>query len=110
MPEQYDLVSRVGHYVREERLLDLPTAIHKMTGMSASKFRLAGRRVIQPGAFADLVVFDPAGIADVATYDEPRRFPVGISAVYVNGVAVVHNGQPPGARPAAWIMSHTGAP
>jgi N-acyl-D-amino-acid deacylase len=99
-PRLYGCFARVlGHYVREEKVLDLPTAIHRMTGMPAAKFQLAGRGLVRPGAFADLVVFDPARIADVATYDMPRRFPQGIGAVYVNGVAVVHDGAHTGARP-----------
>ncbi|HXJ83464.1 MAG TPA: D-aminoacylase [Candidatus Methylomirabilis sp.] len=99
-PRLYGCFPRVlGHYVRDERILDLPTAIHRMTGMPAAKFRLADRGAVRPGAFADLVVFDPARIRDTATYDDPRRFPEGIRAVYVNGVAVAQDGAHTGARP-----------
>jgi len=99
-PRLYGCFARVlGHYVREQRVLKLATAIHRMTGMPAAKFQLAGRGVVRGGAFADLVVFDPATIADVATYEEPRRFPAGIRAVYVNGVEVARNGAHTGARP-----------
>jgi N-acyl-D-amino-acid deacylase len=99
-PRLYGCFPRVlGHYVRDESLLDLATALHRMTGMPAAKFRLADRGVIRPGAFADLVVFDPARIRDTATYDDPRRFPEGIRAVYVNGVAVAKDGAHTGARP-----------
>jgi N-acyl-D-amino-acid deacylase len=99
-PRLYGCFPRVlGHYVREERVLDLTTAIHRMTGMPAVKFRLADRGAIRPGAFADPVVFDPARIADTATYEEPRRFPAGITAVYVNGTAVAGDGAHTGARP-----------
>jgi N-acyl-D-amino-acid deacylase len=99
-PRLYGCFARVlGHYVRDAHVLDLPTAIHRMTGMSAAKFQLVDRGVVRPGAFADLVVFDPARIADVATYDEPRRAPAGIHAVYVNGVAVGRDGRHTGARP-----------
>jgi N-acyl-D-amino-acid deacylase len=80
-------------------VLDLTTAIHKMTGLPAAKFGLAGRGVIREGAFADLVVFDPVTVADLATYEEPRRFPAGIDAVVVNGVAVSRHGRHTGARP-----------
>ena len=69
-----------------------------MTGMPAAKFQLVDRGVIRPGAFADLVVFDPARIEDVATYDEPRRAPMGIRGVYVNGAAVARDGRHTGAR------------
>jgi N-acyl-D-amino-acid deacylase len=99
-PRLYGCFPRIlGHYVREERVLDLPTAIHRMTGMPAAKFRVAGRGAIRAGAFADLVVFDPARIADIATYEDPRRFPDGIAAVYVNGTAVARDSAHTGARP-----------
>ena len=99
-PRLYGCFPRVlGHYVRDQKLLDLPTAIHRMTGMPAKKFQLTDRGVVRSGAFADLVVFDPATIADVATYQEPKRFPAGIRAVFVNGVAVADDGRHTGARP-----------
>ncbi|MBM4439606.1 MAG: D-aminoacylase [Candidatus Rokubacteria bacterium] len=99
-PRLYGCFARVlGRYVREEKVLDLPTAIHRMTGMPAAKFRLLDRGTIHPGGFADLVLFDPARIADTATYGEPRSAPAGIRAVYVNGVAVARDGQHTGARP-----------
>lgn len=99
-PRLYGCFARVlGHYVREAKVLDLATAIHRMTGMPAAKFQLADRGVVRPGAFADLVVFDPARVGDVATYDDPCRFPTGIHAVYVNGVAVARDGVHTGARP-----------
>jgi N-acyl-D-amino-acid deacylase len=99
-PRLYGCFARVlGHYVRDERVLDLATAVHRMTGMPAAKFRLLDRGVIRPGAFADLVVFDPARIDDLATYAEPRRAPAGIHAVYVNGTAVARDGRHTGARP-----------
>lgn len=99
-PRLYGCFPRVlGHYARDERVLDLPTAVHKMTGMPAARFGLADRGVIRPGAFADLVVFDPARIRDTATYDDPCRFPEGIAAVYVNGTAVARDGAQTDARP-----------
>jgi N-acyl-D-amino-acid deacylase len=98
-PRLYGCFPRVlGHYVREG-VLDLAAAVHRMTGMPAAKFRLTARGIVRPGAFADLVVFDPARIGDTATYDDPRRFPVGIHSVYVNGVAVAREGRHTGARP-----------
>ena len=99
-PRLYGCFARVlGRYVRDERVLDLPTALHRMTGMPAAKFQLRDRGVVRAGAFADLVVFDPARIADVATYGDPRRAPAGMRAVYVNGTAVARDGQHTGARP-----------
>jgi N-acyl-D-amino-acid deacylase len=99
-PRLYGCFPRIlGHYVRDEKVLDLPTAIHRMTGMPARKFQLADRGEIRPGAFADLVIFDPATIGDAATYEDPRRFPTGIRSVFVNGVAVAEDGHHTGARP-----------
>lgn len=76
----------IGHYARDEKLFPLETAIHKMTGLTAATFRLKDRGRIAPGAYADLVVFDPETIIDKATYEEPRLASSGIDAVYVNGV------------------------
>ncbi len=76
----------IGHYARDEKLFPLETAIHKMTGLTAATFRLRDRGVIAPGAYADLVVFDPDTIIDRATYEAPRELSAGIDAVYVNGV------------------------
>jgi N-acyl-D-amino-acid deacylase len=99
-PRLYGCFARVlGRYVREERVLDLATALHRMTGMPAAKFGLRDRGAVREGAFADLVVFDPARIDDVATYGEPRRPPAGVRAVYVNGIAVARDGDHTGARP-----------
>jgi N-acyl-D-amino-acid deacylase len=99
-PRLYGTFPRVlGRYVRDEGVLDLATAIHRMTGMPAAKFRLTDRGAVRPGAYADLVVFDPAQIADTGTYEDPRRYPEGIKAVYVNGVAVARDGEHTHARP-----------
>lgn len=85
-PRTYGTFPRIlGRYVREEGLLTLESAVRKMTSLSADRFRLAARGRIEPGAFADLVLFDPARVADTATYEEPHRFPEGIRLVVVNG-------------------------
>ena len=92
--------SRVlGHYSREEHLFDLATAIHKMTGMAADRFGLGDRGHLQPGKFADVVVFDPATVIDRATFDEPLVAPSGVRDVLVGGVAAVSGGELTGARP-----------
>lgn len=75
----------IGHYARELGLFSIETAIHKMTGLTAGVFGLKDRGRIAAGAFADLVLFDPAVIADRATYDAPRQPSLGIERVYVNG-------------------------
>jgi N-acyl-D-amino-acid deacylase len=88
----------LGKYVRDEGVLDLPTAVKKMTSVPASAFGLADRGTIRVGAFADLVVFDPATVADTATWTEPLGHPVGIRAVLVNGAVAVADNQPTGVR------------
>jgi N-acyl-D-aspartate/D-glutamate deacylase len=99
-PRLYGTFARVlGHYVRDERVLSLEAAIHRMTGMPAAKFGLVGRGVIETGAWADLVLFDPATVDDVATYESPRHHPIGIRRVWVNGTLVVREGAHTGERP-----------
>jgi N-acyl-D-amino-acid deacylase len=99
-PRLYGTFARVlGRYVRDERVLSLEEAVHRMTGMPAAKFALAGRGVIAPGNWADLVLFDPITISDVATYESPRQHPSGIRDVWVNGTGVVRDGAHTGARP-----------
>ncbi|WP_372016657.1 N-acyl-D-amino-acid deacylase family protein [Pseudoxanthomonas sp. 10H] len=75
----------LGHYVREARLFPLHTAVHKMTGLPAARFGLHDRGAIRVGAAADLVLFDPATVRDVADYHDPARPAAGIHAVWVNG-------------------------
>ena len=105
-PRSYGTFPRVlGFYVRDQKLMPLETAIHKMTLMPARRLKLQGRGVIQPGAFADLVVFDPATVADTATFDQPHQYPVGIPHVWVNGVQVVRAGQHTDARPGRILRS-----
>jgi len=89
----------LGHYARKRHLFSLEMAIHKMTGLPASRFGLADRGVIAPGAAGDLVVFDPERIQDAATFEHPKRPAVGIDIVYVNSTPVWHNGRATGERP-----------
>jgi len=99
-PRSYGTFPRVlGEYAREQRILGLPEAVHKMTGLPAKRLQLRDRGVIRVGAKADLVVFDPRRIADQATYDEPHRYPVGIEHVVVNGSIVVKDGAHTGSLP-----------
>lgn len=94
-PRQYGTAPRVlGPLVRERRLLTLEDAVRKLSGFPAERFQLAGRGAVRAGAFADLVVFDPLTIADRATFAEPCQPPVGVDRVFVNGCAVLVNGQP----------------
>jgi dihydroorotase/N-acyl-D-amino-acid deacylase len=75
----------LSRYVRDERLLKLEEAVHKMTGMSAARVGLRDRGVLRAGAFADITVFDPARVRDRATFEEPNQYPEGIEFVVVNG-------------------------
>jgi N-acyl-D-aspartate/D-glutamate deacylase len=98
-PRSYGTFPRVlGHYVRDEGVMPLETAIHKMTGMPAQKIQQKDRGVIRPGAFADLVAFDPAEVQDEATFTDPRRPPSGIDLVVVNGAVAVREGRMTGER------------
>jgi N-acyl-D-amino-acid deacylase len=99
-PRNFGTFPRVlGRYCRERRIMPLETAIHKMTGMPAARLKLEGRGVIAPGAAADLVAFDPATVADRATFEEPHQYPVGIPHVMVNGQWVILGGEHTGAKP-----------
>jgi N-acyl-D-amino-acid deacylase len=85
-PRYYGTFPRIlGTYARDERVLTLETAIRKMTALPARRFGLAGRGTVEPGAFADLVLFDPARVADRATFERPHAFADGIDTVVVNG-------------------------
>jgi N-acyl-D-amino-acid deacylase len=98
-PRLYGTFARVlGTYCRTERLFPLEEAIRKMTSLPAARFGLTGRGMIEQGAAADIVVFDPETIDDVATYDDPRRYPAGIQHVVVNGAIAVEDGRQTAAR------------
>jgi N-acyl-D-aspartate/D-glutamate deacylase len=99
-PRTYGTTARVlGRYVRGQRRLPLETAIAKMTSVPAARVGLIDRGVVREGAFADLVVFDPATVADKATYEQPAIHPIGIDDVIVNGRAAVLAGRETGQRP-----------
>jgi N-acyl-D-amino-acid deacylase len=83
----------LGRYVRERKALTLTQAIHKMTAQPASRLHLSDRGRLAPRMAADVVVFDPATVADKATYEEPFQYPVGIAAVIVNGAIALRDGE-----------------
>ena len=83
----------LSRYVRDQKVLSLELAIHKMTQLPATVFGLRERGVLQPGAFADIVIFDPDTVRDGATYDEPLEPPRGIDWVLVNGQIAYRQGQ-----------------
>ena len=99
-PRAYGTFPRVlQRYVREEHVLTLPEAIRRMTSAAAAQFRIHDRGTIEPGLFADLVVFDPSTVGDTATYERPHQYPTGLPHVIVNGVPVVLDGKVTDARP-----------
>jgi N-acyl-D-amino-acid deacylase len=93
-PRAYGTFPRVlSKFVREEHLLTLPEAIRKMSALPAQRMRITDRGVLKQGMWADIVVFDPDMIHDVATYENPNQFSVGMKYVLVNGVPVIDDGQ-----------------
>ena len=108
-PRTFGSFARVlGHYARDERLLDLPTAIRKMTSDPCRRLGLADRGWLRPGFRADIVLFHPDRVQDTATYETPIRYPVGVHMVLVNGVVTVEAGEHTGAR-AGEILRRTAA-
>lgn len=108
-PRGYGTFTRVlGKYVREEQVLTLEDAIYKMTGAVAARLRLHDRGRVAPGCFADLVLLDPATVADRATFDNSHQLSVGIERVWVNGVSVIEDGLHTGALPGRWVRGGGG--
>jgi len=111
-PRAYASFARVlGHYVREEKGPPLADAIRRMSGLPAAMLGLSGRGVLREGGYADIVVFDPATMADRATFADPHQLSAGVSEVLVNGKVTISDGAftgelagralaGPGARPA----------
>jgi N-acyl-D-amino-acid deacylase len=98
-PRNFGTFPRVlGHYARDRGVLTLPEAIRRMTALPAYRLGWSDRGVIDPGAIADLVVLDPAQIADKSTYDDPWRLSVGINHVLLAGQSALANGTPTGRR------------
>jgi N-acyl-D-amino-acid deacylase len=98
-PRAYGTFPRIlGRYVRAEKVLTLPEAIRKMTSLAAKQLKIPNRGTLKEGYFADLVIFDPNTVADLATFEKPHQYSVGISTVIVNGVVTVRNGQHTGAH------------
>ena len=99
-PRAYGTFPRIlRKYVREEHLLTLEDAIRKFTALPAQRMRLTDRGVLKAGMAADVVVFDPAAVRDLATFERPNQLSVGMEYVLVNGVAVIAQGKMTGALP-----------
>jgi dihydroorotase/N-acyl-D-amino-acid deacylase len=83
----------LGRYVRDQHLMPLELAVHKMTGLPAGNLGLRNRGLIREGYFADITIFDPKTVIDRATFEEPNQYPVGINFMILNGEVEVDNGQ-----------------
>jgi N-acyl-D-aspartate/D-glutamate deacylase len=105
-PRVYGTFPRVvRRFVRELKALSLPEAVHKMTGMTAARLGLGAFGRIAAGARADAVLFDPERFADTATFDDPRRHPVGVRAVLVAGRLVLDGDTATGERPGGFVRA-----
>ncbi len=99
-PRAYGNFSRLlGKYVREENVITLEEAIHKLSGLPASHLKLKKRGLLKEGYAADIVIFDPTTISDHATFEKPHQYSTGVKHVFVNGTQVLKNGEHTGAKP-----------
>ena len=99
-PRAYGNFARLlGKYVREEGIISLEEAIRRMTTLPADNLRITERGSLQPGYFADVVVFDPEEIQDYATYENPHQYSIGVVHVWINGAQVLEDGEHTGATP-----------
>ena len=99
-PRAYGNFARfLGHYVRDEKVATLGDAIRRITQLPAQNWNLKDRGCLKPGCFADVTVFDPATIADHATFEAPMQYSTGVRDVFVNGVQVLKDGEHTGAKP-----------
>ena len=99
-PRTYGNFARLlGRYVRDEKLIPLEQAVYRLTTLPATNLGIEKRGALKPGYYADVVVFDPATIGDRSTFEKPHQYSVGVRDVFVNGVAVLRNGEPSGATP-----------
>jgi N-acyl-D-amino-acid deacylase len=103
-PRAYGNFARLlGRYVREERIIPLEEAIRKLTLQPATNIGIVDRGALRVGYYADIVVFDPATIADRATFERPHQYSVGVRDVFVNGVQVLADGEHTGAKPGRFV-------
>lgn len=103
-PRAYGNFARLlGKYVRDEQVISLQEAIHRLSGMAAENLRITERGFLREGYFADVVVFDPATIQDHATFENPHQYATGVYHVFVNGGHVIRDGEHTGAMPGRFV-------
>jgi dihydroorotase/N-acyl-D-amino-acid deacylase len=99
-PRSYGTFARVlGRYVRERHTITLEDAVHRMTGITSARLKIFDRGLLRPGMKADITIFDPATIADKATFEKPHQYAEGVKDVIVNGQVILRDGKMTGARP-----------
>ena len=99
-PRTYGNFARLlGRYVRDEKLIPLEQAVYRLTTLPATNLGITDRGALKPGYYADVVVFDPATVADRSTFEKPHQYSIGVRDVFVNGVAVLKDGEHSGATP-----------
>ena len=107
-PREYGNVAKLlGQYVRDEKIIPLEEAIRRLTTLPASNLGIAERGALQPGYFADVVVFDPSTIAAHATFENPRQYATGVAHVFVNGQQILRDGEHTGAKPGRVVVHET---
>lgn len=103
-PRAYGSFARLlAKYVREDQVISLEEAIRKLTSLPASNMKIQKRGMLKPGYYADIVIFDPNTIQDLATFEEPHQLATGVKQVWVNGVQVILNGEHTGAMPGRFV-------
>jgi N-acyl-D-amino-acid deacylase len=103
-PRAYGAFSRfLGHYARDGKVTPLEDAVRRLTRLPAEAFGVEGRGCLEAGCFADIVVFDPAKVQDLATFGQPHQYSTGVVDVFVNGVQVLLNGEHTGATPGRFV-------
>jgi N-acyl-D-amino-acid deacylase len=103
-PRAYGNFARfLGKYVRDEKVVPLAEGVRRLTSLPASNLGLRDRGLLKPGMAADVVLFDPATIGDHSTFEKPMQFATGVRDVFVNGVQVLKDGSPTGAKPGRFV-------
>ena len=99
-PRAYGNVARLlGKYVRDEKVITLADAVRRLSGLPAGNLGLDRRGLLKEGYFADVAIFDPAAVADRATFEKPHQYAAGMRHVLVNGQIVLKDGEHTGALP-----------
>ena len=103
-PRAYGSFIRVlGKYARDEKVITLAEGIRRLTSFPAANLKIQKRGALKVGNFADLVVFNPEEVRDLATFEDPHKYALGVRQVWVNGIQVIQNGEPTGATPGRFV-------